>query len=281
MEPESQAEYIVAPWDGTAPRHQLKTLGSTMSLFQECFHGQTLEAYSTKYNRTVWLLLPCNQWSCRLCAARKISRLASKTNRAEPNRLLTLTIDPSKWDSPRESFDGTRRQVPELVRKLRLKFGSVEYLRVTELTNKGWPHYHLLIRSGFLPQPVVKEIWASLTGATIVDLRQVKNKFQTYIYLVKYLTKMHKLAWTTRHVSTSRNFFPPEPPVEKNTLGLTSKTVIESNPAKYLFSMFRGATLVELTHGVYGLTSTPDEPLPQESDHVSPSEAPLQHVLPF
>lgn len=272
--PESDSDYVVAPWDGTAPRTVLKTLGKAMTLFADCFSGQTLEAYSQKFNQTVWLLLPCNQWSCRQCAARKISKLAAKTNKAEPNRLLTLTIDPSRWEDPRSSFDGTRRQVPELIRKLRLKFGEVEYLRVTELTAKGWPHYHLLVRSDYIPHSVVKKIWSDLTGATIVDLRQVKNKFQTYTYLVKYLTKMHQLKWTNRHVSTSRNFFPKEKEDNSNSLELADRTIIESNPARYLYSMFRGATLVELAHGVYGLSQTAPPKEEPPKDDTRPNKAP-------
>jgi hypothetical protein len=100
-----------------------------------------------------------------------------------------------------------------------VKYGEVEYLRVTEVTKKGWPHYHLLLRSGFLPHKVVKTLWAELTGATIVDLRQVKKSFSAYQYLVKYLSKLHRLEWTERHVSVSKNFAPkvewaPDNPIE-------------------------------------------------------------------
>jgi hypothetical protein len=262
----STAEYVLAPWDGEAPTHTLHTKGVAHCLFADCFNGQTLEAYSTLFEQTVWLQLPCNQWSCRRCAQRKIKQLANRTERAKPNRLLTLTIDPSLWTDPRSSFDGTRRQVSELVRKLRDRFGEVEYLRVTELTTKGWPHYHLLIRSDYIPHSVVKKIWASLTGATIVDLRQVKNQFQTYTYLVKYLTKMHKLKWTNRHVSTSKKFFPPEPVEKPNKLGLTNKTVIECHPGNYLYELFRGATLVELTYGVFALTRPDEETSPETTE---------------
>ncbi len=267
-------------WDSDRRRFPLETAGATMTLFRECYNGQTLEAYSKKFGCTIWMLLPCNQWSCRKCAEKKIATLAAKTQKAEPNRLLTLTIDPSLWPDPRASFDGTRRQVPELIRKLRLKFGDVEYLRVTELTRNGWPHYHLLVRSGYLPQPVVKELWALLTGATIVDLRQVKNRFQTYIYLVKYLSKMHKLEWTTRHVSTSRKFFPPADDSKSNSLQLESKKVIESSPGRYLFTMFRGASLVEVSHGVWALGpplpgTQPPDPTPELESQPGSSEAQL------
>ena len=244
---------------GDKPSYLIKSRGVTDAIFSRCWNAQTLEAYSESLGRTVWMLVPCNQWSCKQCSCHKIKALAARTNEAKPNRLLTLTIDPSLWENPRASFDGTRRQVPELFRRLRLKFGEVQYLRVTELTAKGWPHYHLLVRSPYIPHSVVKLFWSELTGATIVDLRQVKSKFQTYIYLVKYLSKMHNLGWTNRHVSTSRKFFPPQAEKEKDPYKLREKTLIQQRPGNYLYEMYRGASITEVAHNVYALTRK-DEP---------------------
>lgn len=244
------------------PRHfKMSTEGVQNLFFTDCWNAQTLEAYSAVFGRTVWMGLPCNQWSCKPCSRRKISSLAHRVDGAKPNRLLTLTVDPSLHADPRSAFDATRRQVSELIRNLRAKFGEVEYLRVTELTAKGWPHYHLLVRSDYIPHSVVKRLWNQLTGAIIVDLRQVKNKFQCYTYLVKYLSKMHKLEWTTRHVSYSKAFFPEPLPKKENPHGLQDKTMIEARPGKYLYATFRGATFVELAHGLFAV-QRPDEPLP-------------------
>lgn len=242
---------------------KLSTDGVNNLYFTDCWNSQTLESFSTKFDRTVWSALRCNQWTCKPCSRRKISALARRVNTAKPNRLLTLTIDPSKWDEPQDSFNGTRRKVPELFRSLRNRYGNVEYLRVTELTAKGWPHYHCLVRSPYIPHAVVKGLWEQLTGATIVDLRQVKNKFQCYIYLVKYLSKMHNLGWTNRHVSNSKAFFPAEPDQPKNPYGLQDRTVIEARPGKYLTAAFRGATLIELAHGLYAIKRD-DEEVPDE-----------------
>ena len=258
--PEPLPNYLCTSFDDT-PGFLLATRGVADGLFSRCWNSQTLEAFSEKFNRTVWMLVPCNQWGCRQCAGHKISQLSFRTNEAKPNRLLTLTIDPSKWENPRASFDGTRRQVPELVRRLRLKFDAVEYLRVTELTTKGWPHYHMLIRSGYLPHALVRRYWMELTGASIVDLRPVKNRFQCYTYLVKYLSKMHNLGWTNRHVSTSKKFFPPAKEQPKDPYKLKNKTFIQQRPGNYLYEMYRGATLVQLAPHVYGL-QRPEDPAP-------------------
>lgn len=259
--PPKQSEYIQCTHK--ARSFTMGTEGFNNLYFSDCWNSQTLEAYSVLFERTVWTALRCNQWSCKPCARRKISILAHRCNDAKPNRLLTLTVAVDLWDTPRIAFDGTRRQVAELIRALRKTFGEVEYLRVTELTRKGYPHYHLLVRSAYLPHAVVKRHWTSLTGAIIVDLQPVKNKFQCYTYLVKYLSKMHKLEWTNRHVSFSKHFFPPDSPRQKNPYRLENKTIVESRPGTYLHAAYRNATFVELAHGVWAIRR-PDEPVPDQ-----------------
>jgi len=166
-----------------------------------------------------------------------------RTAQAKPNRLLTLTVDPSGYKSPREAFDLTRRQIPRLFHHLRKKFGSIEYLRVTELTKNGWPHYHFLIRSKYIPHKVIRDKWLELTGAKIVDIRQVKEHFKAYQYLAKYLSKMHKLAWTERHVSTSRNFFPQETRETPPIYQLDEPSFIPMHPCDYLHEYHQGRVL--------------------------------------
>lgn len=251
--PTDKPEYALCDHIDHPPRHKIACIGLLHSFLNTCLHAQTLEAYSTRFACTVWIALPCKQWSCRFCAESKIRRLSIKTQAAKPNRLLTLTVDPALWPDPRAAFDGTRRQVPECMRHLRKRYTSVEYLRVTELTARGWPHYHLMVRSPYIPHEVVKRIWRELTGAIIVDVRQIKGSFNTYSYLVKYLSKMHKIGWTERHVSYSRKFFPPEPENVREDLQLTDKTIIEAHPSTYLYAKFRGAELSMLGMNLYAL----------------------------
>ncbi len=251
-------EFSLLPWPEKPPTFKITTIGKLYGGLGTCPHAQTLEAYSPQFGCTVWIALPCKQWSCRFCAENKIKCLSVKTEAAKPNRLLTLTVDPALWTDPRAAFDGTRRKVPECMRHLRTRFKSVEYLRVTELTRRGWPHYHLMMRSPYIPHAVVKDIWNKLTGALIVDLRQVENKFRCYNYLVKYLSKMHEIGWTERHVSYSRGFFPKTDYPQHHSLQLEEKTIIESHPSTYLYARFRGATLTILGANLYALNPTAD-----------------------
>jgi len=225
-----------------------------------CPNAQSLVAYCPDFHADVLISLNCKQWSCRTCAENKIRRLSALTRDAKPNRLLTLTVDPARWETPRHAFDGTRRQIPTLFAGLRKRFGDIQYLRVTELTKKGWPHYHFLLRSNFLPQPVVRNAWQELTGATIVDLRQVKQSFRAYGYLVKYLSKLHKIEWTERHVSYSRTFF-KEPVTPKATgLNLLEATLLEQHPSSFLAEHYAGERITQVSNTMFQLPTGPKTP---------------------
>ena len=205
----------------------------------------------------------CKRWGCAYCARQKIRQLACWTCAAAPNRLLTLTLDPKNYLGPKQAWQKTAPMVSELTRKLRLKFGSIEYLRVTELTKAGWPHYHLLVRSNYLPYEVVKNSWAALTGATIVDLRAVQKAFSAYWYLTKYLAKMKHNHWTERHVSYSRSFFPPEVRAARPSSNLIAQNRSLDHPYRWLADNHFGQTVTRLSPHhmlVSSQHSYPDDP---------------------
>lgn len=238
----------------------ISELATLQTFVAGCPHAQTLCAHSTALAAEVVIGLRCNQWSCRACAETKIRTLAAKTREAHPNRLLTLTVDPKLWKTPREAFDATRLKIPDFFRKLRKRFGEIEYLRCTELTKSGWPHYHFLVRSAYLPHAVLKNEWEALTGATIVDIRPVKACFAAYSYLVKYLAKLHKIEWTERHVSYSQNFFPKESTYEKRSLELVGSYTLNETPVHYLLTKCEGLEIRRVTPTVFELLTTHTDP---------------------
>jgi hypothetical protein len=212
-----------------------------------CPRATSVTCVSPDHESPLLFARTCKCWSCAVCARAKVRRLAWLTNLAAPNRLLTLTVDPSRYSSPREAFEQTASQVPELIRALRKRFGQVEYLRVTEVCKSGFPHYHLLVRSDYLPQPVVKKMWCEYTNAQIVDLRQVQSSFSAYWYLVKYLTKLHRKDWTERHVSYSKNFFPcpTKAPAGDNQFEHVER--INLHPYQYLAQWFFESIVTQLS----------------------------------
>ena len=226
-----------------------------------CPRSTSMTALCEEYRCRALIALSCKQWDCRYCAPIKIRKLAAQTRDARPNRLLTLTIDPSLWASPLDSFDGTRHSVPEMITRLRRKYGEIEYFRVTEITKKGWPHYHLLIRSDYLPHEQVQHVWQSLTGATIVDIRQVKNSFDSCNYLTKYLSKLHKIPWTARHLSVSHNFFQPDTRPPRTKLSFLESKRVAQHPSSLLAENHEGSRVLRMSAQLFLLDPPTDAEL--------------------
>lgn len=196
--PEDQAQ---------TPSFLIGTLDAKAQLDQTCPYAKTLTGYSQTLERWCVIQIRCKRWGCRYCGERKTVAFGFRVSDAQPNRLITLTIATKSWSSPREAFDGTKRMVTRLAIKLRRDHGEFEYFKVLEVTKKGWPHYHLIVRSSYIPQPKISNEWNRLTGAHIVDVRKIKKPSDVYFYIVKYLSKQKYIPWTDRRVSWSKHFF--------------------------------------------------------------------------
>lgn len=138
--------------------------------------------------------------------------------------MLTLTCGRPAGREPAEVWDQTRRQVPELMRALRKKYGPIEYARVMELHKSGYPHYHLLVRSNWLDKQDVAAIWESLTDAFIVDIRRIIPDRGVEKYVAKYLTKQLAVPFCRQRMTSSRGYFPPQDPKTKSDWNFIERT---------------------------------------------------------
>lgn len=197
---------------------------------ETCPYATTAWSWSLERKAAVLHALVCGRWGCSYCGPRKARKLAHRVGQANPNRMLTLTVDPARWDSPRAAYDGTRRKITPLIQRLRKQCGNIEYMRVLELHKSGYPHYHLIIRSDYISHHLIKHAWADLTGATIVDVRKLHNSTHAARYTTKYLCKQTYVPWTNRRVTTSRNFFPPADHSKDGCLDLVDRLWDDCHP---------------------------------------------------
>jgi hypothetical protein len=107
--------------------------------------------------------------------------------RPELSRLLTLTVDPSRF----EDREAAHRRIGEgwnrLKAALRSKYGDFSYLWVREEQDNGYPHLHVLV-SRFLPQGEIARLWSDAGMGDVVDIRQVEARKAGH-YVAKYLAK--------------------------------------------------------------------------------------------
>lgn len=236
-----------------------------------CPWAKTVVAIDPETDRLVVCPVTCKRWGCEYCAVRKIRKLAYLTNAARPNRWIRLGVDPSrysdqqpteenKWtfkSKERLAWEETSPMLPEVMRVMRkIRAIECEYLRVTELHQSGMPHYHALLRSGFIPQKQLSAEWGRLTGAPVVWISKIDSTFSSFRYLVKYLTKLHKIEWTDRHVSYSRGFFPEE---AREKMAFPERSIIDrsdEHPWVFLSRRYANEEIGADDNGCYHVSDT-------------------------
>lgn len=136
-------------------------------------------------------LLLCRSWSCEYCQVLRKRALIAMAIRGEPQRFLTLTINPAFYDSPEERLSKLAWAWRTIVKRLRRKYGrdSVEYLCVVEATKAGEPHLHILLRGSYLPQHELSAAMAELVHSPIVYIERVKSVNHAVRYVAKYIGK--------------------------------------------------------------------------------------------
>jgi hypothetical protein len=253
-----------------ARRYLIGSIRGDNALSALCPHAQTLFCWSHCYQRDVVCVLPCNRWGCVKCGPRKAKRLAYRIEKAEPNKLITLTVNPAAYEDPRSAYDSTRRQLAELSKICRKKLGTFEYMRVLETTKKGWPHYHLMARCPYIPQRTISTIWANLTSAPIVDIRQIRKIDNVFAYVVKYLCKQTYIPWTNRRTSWSKDFFLKEQKYEPQPLRLDQFELKKGDPHTNLAERFPDWILEQISPSLFLILDPNDPDEPQY--HPSPQE---------
>lgn len=135
--------------------------------------------------------LTCRSWSCPDCAKDRKKRLIMEAKEGEPQRFITLTVNPHWFDSPEER---ARRLVAawRLVRRRFLKLhpkATIEFMAVIEKTKLGEPHLHIVQRGAFISQKWLSAQMQELIGAKIVDIRYIRSKAKVAEYVSKYVGK--------------------------------------------------------------------------------------------
>ena len=135
--------------------------------------------------------LTCRAWSCPTCAPRRRQKLICQALDGSPNRFVTLTVNPHWYDSPEERGAKLSEAWRDFVRDFRKrhKTRTLEYLAVLELTKKGEPHLHIMVRGSFISYQRLSAWMGKRMGAPIVDIRLVRGQERVAQYVSKYISK--------------------------------------------------------------------------------------------
>jgi len=173
--------------------------------FRICPYASTTDCYERETREPRFIAQGCRKWGCEICGPRRRWLFVLRIRAASPTRFITLTC--RHEGEPSDQLRRITRALPRLITTLRKKHGSIEYLRMLETCQDGYPHFHLLARSDYLPQPEIKEHWSRLTDASIVDVRKAHGRSTGYI--AKYLSKARSETglWSRQRVSVSKGFW--------------------------------------------------------------------------
>jgi hypothetical protein len=134
----------------------------------------------------------CDSWDCACCGHRMKMNLLEGIDRAveerpDLSRLLTLTVDPSRFVDRKAAHRKIGEGWNRLKAALRSSHGGFSHIWVREEQESGWPHLHVLV-SRYLPQSEVEAAWDRAGMGDIVDIQRVEARKAGH-YIAKYLAK--------------------------------------------------------------------------------------------
>lgn len=187
---------------------------------QLCHLAQAAYAFRIADRQRALFAVGCRSWSCPQCGPVKRRQLVKQIVKAKPNRMLTLTC--RHEHGPAYQLHNISKALPRLISELRRRLGAtIEYFRMLEFCQDGYPHFHLLLRTSYLPHEMIREIWEKNTTARIVDIRVAHGKSTSYVS--KYLTKARNAEGTfiRQHISVSSRFWNDDDAAESQWLDWT------------------------------------------------------------
>lgn len=202
--------------------------------------------------------LRCRRWHCPHCGPFLKEHLIRRIASEDVNALLTLTCNPASFSSPEAAYPALTTAINRLFKRVRrlVSPAPVEYLLVWEVTQKGWPHAHVILRAPFIHQRWLSQAWQELTGAFIVDIRGIHAHRKAMEYVAKYLAKDPIVPKGYKRYRCSRHFF-TYPDSKPDTLlkGLHNVHVIPVSTAQLAEEWRRlGLTVQEWSDGVVTAT---------------------------
>ena len=157
-------------------------------------------------------VMPCRSWHCPGCNAMRKRQLTDWFASGKPTKFLTLTWRASRPETPEEARAIMGPAVKLLFARWKRRIGDaeLEYGNVVERTKRGYPHFHFLLRTGWIDAKWLSKTWASLIDAPVIKIERIKNLKDLARYLAKYLSKDPQKIGTGKRYWFSQNYRPKE-----------------------------------------------------------------------
>lgn len=110
----------------------------------------------------------CKSVRCEVCGGREIRKRARRAALARPERFVTLTALPAKYQD-------ARRAEQRLLKALRRRGFKVEWLMAHELTKSGLRHGHALQKGDPIPQRLLSTLAEQSGMGRVVWIERVRD----------------------------------------------------------------------------------------------------------
>ncbi len=191
----------------------------------------------------------CKCWRCPKCSPKKRSEVIKLAKSGRPNRLLTLTSNPTMHDTPGEAAQALRASWVQMRRALIEKHGrdKVQFMAVFEQHLSGWPHLHVLLRAPYVAQRWISAFMKRRMNSPIVDIRKINSKAGAGAYVAKYIAKAPERFEGCKRYWTSQNYGkrPPKPAKD-----LRAKWAIVLNVHQFLTRFISEEAWFEFNNGL-------------------------------
>jgi len=171
---------------GILTRPQSK--GNPMSL-EWCPSVRAMLGTNPTDGTAIILAIRCRRWTCPYCRTPNEILLKEKVLAGKPSKMLTLTCRPNRGETPVQTRERARPFVSRLYQDLRRRFGGFEAATFMELHRSGYPHWHALVRSPYIPVEYVRSFWTEAVNSPIVDIRKIQDTDVARRYVTKYVVK--------------------------------------------------------------------------------------------
>lgn len=219
-----------------------------------CAKGTVYGPSKDNPNGTLYLRADCKRLQCPRCGEKRVRQykkaIAERAGEHNLKRFMSLTLDPSKIDSSKDTVSYLRECFAKFRVYLGRRFGkkAVSFISIVELHKSGIAHLHVLV-SLYIPQDWISKNWQAVGGGEIVDIRLV-DIHRVAAYLSKYVTKQLLLLVPAnkKRISTSRDIklFPKK---EKSGFKLLDEGI------NYLWETITGGWIGEHSFDEDGLRS--------------------------
>lgn len=129
----------------------------------------------------------CGRWDCPVCGVNKVKKIRGKLKGALYSRFeeaqkrgesdvwkylkfLTLTCY-HDFDSPAAAYDAMAKGWNRLVSAIKRKYGNIEFFKVVEPHEDGYPHLHILLwTKEYIPFAWIQKLWVKYELGKFVNM---------------------------------------------------------------------------------------------------------------